>query len=94
MGLTLAEIETELRTLPLGRAPNRQDWAQISARIRGRLDARIRFLEQTRDRLDGCIGCGCLSLETCQLYNPDDRAALTGDGPRFLLGTEPGNLPA
>lgn len=92
LGLSLSEIEAELRTLPLGRAPNRQDWAHISGRIRDRLDARIRFLEQTRDRLDGCIGCGCLSLDTCQLYNPDDRAALTGNGPRFLLGTEPAEI--
>ena len=89
LGLTLAEIETELGTLPLGRAPNRQDWATISRRIRDRLEARIRFLERTRDRLDGCIGCGCLSLDTCQLYNPGDRAAQSGNGPRFLLGTEP-----
>ncbi len=90
LGLSLAEIETELGTLPLGRAPNRADWSEISRRIRARLDAQIQVLEQTRDRLDGCIGCGCLSLETCALYNPDDRAALTGNGPRFLLGVEPG----
>ena len=85
-GLTLAEIEAELVRLPLGRAPNRADWAAISTRLRATLDARIAMLEATRDRLDGCIGCGCLSLENCALYNPGDRAARAGPGPRFLLG--------
>ena len=85
-GLTLAEIESELAQLPLGRSPTRGDWAAISTRLRARLDARIAMLEATRDRLDGCIGCGCLSLDTCALYNPGDRAARAGAGPRFLLG--------
>lgn len=86
LGLTLAEIETELATLPQGRTPTRQDWHVISARIRGALQARIDMLEKTRDLLDGCIGCGCLSLDRCALYNPGDRAARAGAGPRFLLG--------
>ena len=86
LGLTLGEIEAELSTLPQGRAPNRQDWEAISARIRGALQARIKTLEKTRDLLDGCIGCGCLSLDKCRLYNPNDRAARAGAGPRFLLG--------
>ena len=86
LGLSLAEIEAELATLPPGRPPSRQDWAAISARVRGALDARIAQLERTRDLLDGCIGCGCLSLENCALYNPGDRAARAGAGPRFLLG--------
>ena len=85
LGLTLAEIEAELARLPLGRAPNRADWQALSARIRGRLDERIAVLERTRDLLDGCIGCGCLSLEQCALYNPGDRAGAAGPGPRFLL---------
>jgi MerR family redox-sensitive transcriptional activator SoxR len=89
LGLSLAEIEAELRTLPDGRSPTRADWAQISGRIRSRLDRQIRFLEQTRDRLDGCIGCGCLSLDTCALYNGADRAAKAGAGPRYLLGNDP-----
>ena len=54
--------------------------------VTDRVDERIALLERTRDRLDGCIGCGCLSLETCALYNPGDRAARAGPGPRFLLG--------
>jgi MerR family redox-sensitive transcriptional activator SoxR len=88
LGLTLGEIEAELSLLPQGRAPNRQDWQAISERIRGALQSRIQMLEKTRDLLDGCIGCGCLSLDRCALYNPRDRAARAGPGPRFLLGDE------
>ena len=86
LGLTLAEIEAELATLPQGRAPTREDWQAISERMRGALDARIAVLERTRDLLGGCIGCGCLSLDRCALYNPGDRAARAGAGPRFLMG--------
>ncbi|HET9638860.1 MAG TPA: redox-sensitive transcriptional activator SoxR [Allosphingosinicella sp.] len=85
-GLSLAEIEAEMATLPNGRAPNKADWQSISTRLRTTLDERIALLERTRDRLDGCIGCGCLSLDTCALYNPGDRAGRAGPGPRFLLG--------
>ena len=86
LGLTVAEIEAELAILPQGRAPTQEDWHKITVRVRGRLDARIAMLERTRDLLDGCIGCGCLSLERCALYNPGDRAARAGPGPRFLMG--------
>ncbi len=86
LGLSLAEIEAELSTLPDGRPPTSEDWQAISERIRGALDARIAMLERTRDLLDGCIGCGCLSLDRCALYNPGDRAARAGSGPRFLMG--------
>jgi MerR family transcriptional regulator, redox-sensitive transcriptional activator SoxR len=85
-GLSLAEIEAEMGSLPQGRAPTRSDWQAIGARLRAMLDSRIAMLERTRDLLDGCIGCGCLSLEDCALYNPGDRAARAGSGPRFLLG--------
>jgi MerR family redox-sensitive transcriptional activator SoxR len=88
LGLTLGEIEAELGALPPDRAPTQADWRGISTRIRGVLDAKIALLERTRDRLDGCIGCGCLSLEHCALYNPDDRAGRSGPGPRFLLGDQ------
>jgi len=88
LGLSLTEIEAELGALPQGRAPTRQDWAAISVRMRAALEARIALLERTRDRLDGCIGCGCLSLDHCALYNPGDRAARAGAGPRFLLGND------
>jgi MerR family redox-sensitive transcriptional activator SoxR len=90
LGLTIAEIEAELATLPHGRAPTQADWAAISARVRGTLDAKIALLERTRDLLDGCIGCGCLSLERCALYNPGDRAGRAGAGPRFLIGDRAG----
>jgi MerR family transcriptional regulator, redox-sensitive transcriptional activator SoxR len=89
LGLTLGEISAELATLPQGRAPTRQDWQGISRRIRGALERRIDTLERTRDLLDGCIGCGCLSLDRCRLFNPGDRAAKAGAGPRFLLGDRP-----
>ena len=85
-GLSLTEIEREMASLPNGRAPNKADWQAISGRLRSTLDERIALLERTRDRLDGCIGCGCLSLDNCALYNPGDRAARAGPGPRFLLG--------
>ena len=85
-GFTLAEVEAELAGLPHGRAPTQADWTGISARMRAALQARIDLLTRTRDLLDGCIGCGCLSLERCALYNPQDRAARAGAGPRFLLG--------
>ena len=89
LGLSLAEIAAELATLPLRRAPTRQDWQAISHRIRGALQQRIAMLERTRDLLDGCIGCGCLSLDRCRLYNPGDEAGRAGAGPRFLLGDRP-----
>jgi MerR family redox-sensitive transcriptional activator SoxR len=86
LGLTLGEIEAELASLPAGRPPTRDDWHAISLRLRGVLESKIAMLQQTRDLLDGCIGCGCLSLDKCALYNPGDRAARAGPGPRFLLG--------
>jgi MerR family redox-sensitive transcriptional activator SoxR len=86
LGLSLGEIEAELATLPDGRAPTHEDWEAISARVRARLDARISMLERTRELLGACIGCGCLSLDRCALYNPGDRASRAGAGPRFLMG--------
>ena len=86
LGLTLSEIESQLASLPMDKAPSRADWQGISQAVRGVLDAKIAMLERTRDLLDGCIGCGCLSLDRCALYNPGDRAARAGAGPRFLMG--------
>lgn len=86
LGYTLAEIAGLLAGLPLDRAPDEADWQRLSAAMREDLDARIAALEQMRDKLDGCIGCGCLSLKRCALYNPDDAAARLGPGPRYLLG--------
>lgn len=85
LGLGLTEIERALATLPQGRTPTLSDWQRISRSLRGELDARIRLLTRTRAKLDECIGCGCLSLQRCQLYNKEDRAAASGPGPRFVL---------
>lgn len=88
-GFTLPQIKDQLDRLPNGRTPNKTDWANISAEFRSALDARITTLTKLRDNLDGCIGCGCLSLEACALYNPTDRAAQKGQGPRYLMGDSP-----
>lgn len=84
LGLSLGEIEAELARLPKGRNPDAADWKRISGRVRDAIDAKIATLEKTRADLDGCIGCGCLSLKTCRLYNPQDRWGDTGVGPRVL----------
>ncbi|HMK62605.1 MAG TPA: redox-sensitive transcriptional activator SoxR, partial [Acidimicrobiales bacterium] len=89
VGLSLEEIAEALAGLPPDRAPSRRDWGRLSAGWRSRLDERIRLLEGLRHGLTSCIGCGCLSLATCRLYNPEDRAAALGSGPRFLLGDPP-----
>lgn len=89
LGLTVREIELELTRLPLGRAPSQADWQDVSERIRDRLDERITVLQRTRELLADCIGCGCLSLDRCALYNPGDMAAQLGPGPRFLLAARP-----
>lgn len=86
VGLHLEEITEALAGLPLDRAPSRRDWARLSRSWRSRLDERIVILQGLRDGLTSCIGCGCLSLATCRMYNPDDRAAALGSGPRYLLG--------
>ena len=85
LGLALVEIEAQLAQLPQGRAPTLSDWQQISRRMRFEIDQRINLLTRTRNQLDQCIGCGCLSLQRCQLYNRDDRAAAGGAGPRYVL---------
>ncbi len=81
VGLTLEEIADALATLPQGRTPTKSDWARLSRSWRPRLDEQIRRIELLRDRLDGCIGCGCLSLRTCSLVNPGDVLAQEGPGP-------------
>ena len=86
LGLGLAEIEVELAKLPQGRTPTLSDWRAISQSMRGMIDEKIKLLSLTRRKLDECIGCGCLSLERCRVYNKDDRAANAGPGPRFVLG--------
>jgi len=88
MGLTIEEIGEVLAGLPDGRTPTKADWTRISQRFRKRLDDHIAMVERLRRRLDGCIGCGCLSLKTCTLYNPEDRARAAGPGPRFVMTAE------
>lgn len=84
VGLTLDEIRDALDQLPKGRTPTRSDWNRLSKAWRSRLDEEILALEQLRDRLDGCIGCGCLSLGECRISNPADIASRRGPGARFL----------
>ncbi|MEZ5261665.1 MAG: redox-sensitive transcriptional activator SoxR [Acidimicrobiales bacterium] len=85
VGLSLEEIREALASLPDNRTPDHRDWARLSRLWRPRLDRQIALLENLRARLDGCIGCGCLSLQHCALFNPDDRAGRDGSGARFLL---------
>ena len=86
VGLTLNEIGEELAKLPPDRAPNRSDWAKLSASWTSRIDERIAELQRLRAGLTECIGCGCLSLGRCRLANPDDRAGSAGPGPRYWMG--------
>ncbi|MDN5767886.1 MAG: redox-sensitive transcriptional activator SoxR [Humibacillus sp.] len=84
VGLSLEEIARALATLPEGRTPTSRDWARLSRAWRPRLDQQIGRLEKLRDQLDSCIGCGCLSLSTCALHNPDDVLAARGPGAVLL----------
>ncbi len=89
MGLSLDEIAGALQGLPDGRTPDRHDWERIAGQWQMLLDRRIDALQLMKRKLSACIGCGCLSLEHCALYNPEDRAAGQGSGPRYLLGDLP-----
>ena len=86
IGLSLEEISAELTKLPHNRVPERTDWARLSSGWTKRVDERIAELERLKDGLTGCIGCGCLSLQQCQLANPADRVGRAGAGPRFWIG--------
>jgi MerR family redox-sensitive transcriptional activator SoxR len=86
VGLSLEEIRAALATLPEGRTPNRADWTRLSASWQARLDEQIAALRSLRDGLSSCIGCGCLSLSTCALSNPEDVVARRGSGARLLPG--------
>ncbi len=87
VGLSLDDIGLALASLP-EEGPTAKDWARLSASWRPVLDDKIRILEGLRDQLDSCIGCGCLSLTACGLWNPHDAAAELGTGPRYLLSDE------
>ncbi len=86
VGLSLEEIREALASLPDARTPTQEDWARISQAWRPRLDQQIELIERLKDRLDGCIGCGCLSLKACRLLNAGDVAGERGAGPRYLIG--------
>jgi MerR family redox-sensitive transcriptional activator SoxR len=88
-GVTLAEIQHALDGLPRSRTPSRRDWERLSNKWRDDLDARIETLQALRDRLTTCIGCGCLSIDQCDLLNPDDEAAARGGGAHFLRSDSP-----
>ncbi len=91
-GFTLPQIRNELARLPNHRTPTAKDWAKISRDFHDHLTRQIETLTRLRDNLDGCIGCGCLSLKSCKLYNRDDQAASLGDGPRYLMGDSPAKI--
>ena len=84
-GLSLTSIAAALSVLPPDRAPGHQDWQRLSRGWRRELDSRIGELQSLRDRLTGCIGCGCLSLSKCRLFNPGDKAGEQGPGARYLI---------
>lgn len=83
-GVPLVQIGAAFDSLPEGKSPTKRDWERFSRRWRADLEERIELLEALRTRLTTCIGCGCLSLQTCDLLNPDDEAARLGAGPHYL----------
>lgn len=85
VGLSLSEIHESLQTLPPERAPTMAEWEAFALQWRPRLNQQIRTLEAIRDRLAGCIGCGCQTLDSCSIFNPDDIAGAQGPGAHFLL---------
>ena len=92
LGYRLEEIAAQLDRLPNGRTPSEADWQRLAAGFTIDLNRRIGELEQLRDQLEGCIGCGCLSLQRCAMYNPGDAAGGLGAGPRYLLGNSSQDL--
>ena len=91
-GLTLAQIGDALAVLPPDRAPTKAQWARASRAMRRDVEARIAELEQLRDTLTSCIGCGCLSLRACPLSHPGDAAAVRGPGARYWEGDDPDDV--
>jgi MerR family redox-sensitive transcriptional activator SoxR len=89
LGVPLRAIRDALATLPGDRDPTPDDWERLSSRWHSDLDERIATLKRLRDQLSSCIGCGCLSLDRCALFNAGDAAAARGAGPRYLLGDTP-----
>jgi MerR family redox-sensitive transcriptional activator SoxR len=92
VGLSLMDIKKALAQLPGQRTPTRQDWERLSRTWQPLLQEHIDRLTALRDKLTGCIGCGCLSLKSCALYNPEDIAQSRGSGARYLLGNSPSDV--
>jgi len=88
-GISLVEIRAALASLPTSRTPSRRDWERLSSRWRNDLDGRIETLQALRERLTTCIGCGCLSIDKCELLNPDDEAEAKGAGAHYLTAKGP-----
>jgi MerR family redox-sensitive transcriptional activator SoxR len=86
LGFSIEDIRTALATLPAGRTPTQKDWEKISRNFHGKLEERIQRMTRLRDYLEGCIGCGCLSMKKCALVNPADGLRKYGAGPRSVLG--------
>ncbi len=89
LGFSLAEIAEALEPLPNHKAPSKRDWDSMARRFQKTIDERIERMTELRNNLNACIGCGCLSLKQCHLYNPEDRAHQFGTGPRYLQGDKP-----
>lgn len=85
VGVSLEEIKEALQALPEGRQPNKKDWEKMSKKWAKTLEQRILEMQRLQNNLDSCIGCGCLSLKSCQLFNPNDEVAIKGAGPRYLI---------
>jgi MerR family redox-sensitive transcriptional activator SoxR len=85
LGLSLVEVRAALESLPDHRTPTQRDWHRLATSWGPRLDAQIAMMQRLRDRLEGCIGCGCLSLQVCRIVNPHDAAGERGPGPRYVL---------
>lgn len=93
-GFSIARIRQVMSRLPEKRTLTEADWQAIAQDMRAELDAKIAALQKMRDDLDSCIGCGCLSMKRCALYNADDVAAAKGAGPRYLMGDTSGQAQA
>jgi len=89
LGFSLSDIRQVLLNLPDKRTPTKRDWEKLSREFAADIDKRIEALSKLQSTLTSCIGCGCLSLAKCRLYNPDDEAAKHGPGPRYLMGDKP-----
>lgn len=85
VGLSLGEIGAVMSSLPDSRTPDRHDWEVVASSWKPRLDAQIALIERMKDRITGCIGCGCLSMEACPMFNRDDSLGAEGPGPHLLL---------